>query len=57
MFILCSRLQICFDVASDETFAARVFRAYSAIARLRLIKQILTLRVVEERPMVEGVRG
>jgi len=47
VFIFCQRLQIVFDLATDERFAAQVFRAFSATARLRLIAKILALRVVK----------
>jgi hypothetical protein len=51
-YLLCQRLQIVFDLASDEIFASKVFGAYSATARLQRIVQVLALRVVEDRPKV-----
>jgi len=52
MFVLCQRLQMCFDVATDERLSAQVFRAYSATARLRLVAEILKMRVVSDK-MIE----
>lgn len=47
VYIFCQRLQIVFDIASDEVLAARVFKAFSATARLRVIKAVLSWRVDE----------
>lgn len=52
--IVMQRLQMCFDVATDEVFAAHMFRAHSATARLKIVAQLLALKIVTDRPMVEG---
>ena len=52
-FALCQRLQIVFDLANDERFAAAVFNAHSGAARLRTIVKVLAWR--GDAPLVVGV--
>lgn len=55
MYILFQRLQIVFDIAKDETFAARVFKAYTGAGRCELIVKILARRGNE--PLVVNANG
>ncbi len=44
---LLTRLQIINVVANDETFSARVFKAWSAKARLRIVATLTVAPVVD----------
>jgi hypothetical protein len=44
---LLTRVFLIHSVATQETFAARVFKAYSANARLRVVASLCNAEVVE----------
>jgi hypothetical protein len=44
---LFTRLSLILGVVKDDTFAARVFKAHSASARLRIVGALCTAEIVE----------
>lgn len=49
------RLQVCFDIATDERLSRELFADYSPSARLRRVAQVITADVLGERPAAKLV--
>lgn len=50
MFIVLQRLQVVYDVVTNEVYAAKVFNAHSNGARIKVIHRVLVLQKVGPEP-------